>query len=338
MSKSKTPQEEYAQRIAEIREKRAPTQKVRQQLMQQQRQVHELNQDALFSEKGDGDADCELCGGKGWLETVQNFLPISKRCKCVRIRDMAYSLERMLPGLSNPTPTIKTTPLIKHLHENLFITSSFQAFRVHFRHVAIRKPVLWRARIVGDNDLVNAWLGSAKFKGIEILDQDVAEMTLKHLDLSDIALPPELLVIRIGQKISPFRPLPQLIEETIAVRDHHNRPTWILDNPLHSLSSPNHPAYSASLYDRLGTWPTLTLKGENTGSYLPSMESLISSSPKPTFPQPLRNEKVDLEEEEEETDLEEEETEGETPEGSLGMLSSKTTTKSKSKWKRGGRK
>jgi hypothetical protein len=230
--------------------------------------VLEIDQDNLFPVEGDGDVSCLKCRGKGWLDVLNENIPASTRCSCVYVKDLKSNLDKIWKGLSKKEDPIEDSILSKSIESNLWITATVESFRKEFRHVAIRQGPSWYARVVGDVDLGDAWLGTAKYQGIEILDPEIAKMTMQYLTLTDIAIPPNLLIIRLGMKTAPFSPMSQVLEETLKLREHQDKPTWILDHPEFKLSSPHHSCHSPSLLNLLGgpLWSQVTLENNSLSS------------------------------------------------------------------------
>ena len=156
--------------------------------------------------------------------------PSMTRCDCVLREDLLANAERVMPGLST-APSVTRSSLAEAWSKNIWVTANSQWFSAHLRHVAVRRPPVWAGRVVSDADLVTSWLASTALKGIEILDADAYEASIKYLTLTDLATPPDLLIIRMGVKVARNVACSEVLAEAINMRLHLKRPTWIWDQP-----------------------------------------------------------------------------------------------------------
>lgn len=183
------------------------------------------------------DSGCPDCGGAGMVrkESEPPHPPRFVRCSCVLRKDILANVERGLKGLSEK-PRIKTTPLLGLHESNVWVTGS-QGFLSHLRHVAVRQPATWMFRVVSDAELVTAWLASVALKGQDILDPDAYTVSTKHLTITDLVSPPDLLVIRMGVKAARNEAAPEVLAEALNERVHSGKPTWVWDEPHHPLNA-----------------------------------------------------------------------------------------------------
>ena len=186
--------------------------------------------------------DCPHCEGTGMVEFPypegERHPPRFMRCECVLREDIIANAERVMPGLVS-APIVKRSPLANAWGENVFITSSEKWFKAHLRFVALRRPPIWAGRVISDADLVTSWLASVALNGKDILDPDAYGVSTQYITLADLVVPPDLLVIRMGVKVARNVAAPEVLSETIMLRKHERRPTWIWATPEQPLS-PGH--------------------------------------------------------------------------------------------------
>jgi len=180
--------------------------------------------------------------------------PAYRRCKCVLHRDILDNVERAMPGLSN-APKVQESPLLEYMDQNLWITAPANTawFRANLRHVGIRQPPSWYFKVISDADLLVAWLASAALKGQEILDPDAAKVSLTHLTLVDLVVPPQLLIIKMGVKAARNVAAPEVFLETLNYRAHLNLPTWVWDQPTYKLDA-GHICFDDAVGECLSAW------------------------------------------------------------------------------------
>lgn len=214
---------------------------------------------------GPGDPECLHCKGDGVIaveqDTEHRHPPSYRRCKCVLYKDIIANVERGMKGLSK-APAIKTSPLLKEKNESLWLTASPAWLCAHLRHVAIRQPPTWYFKVISDVDLMTAWLASAALKGKEILDPDAAKVSLEHLTLVDLIVPPQLLIIRVGVKAARNVATPEVLLETLIHREHLGLPTWVWDQPGWRLEG-HHNAYSEDVGRYLSSWDHMVVSGND---------------------------------------------------------------------------
>ena len=185
------------------------------------------------------DTDCPQCKGTGMVrrESEPPHPPQYVRCSCVLRRDIIANVERGMAGLSK-APRIKSSPLLGLHDESVWVTGGI-GFLAHLRHVAVRQPATWMLRVTSDAELVTAWLASVALKGQDILDPDAYMVSTKHLTVTDLVLPPDLLVIRMGVKVARNEAASEVLAEALNERFHAGKPTWVWDEPHHPLN-PGH--------------------------------------------------------------------------------------------------
>lgn len=223
-----------------------------------------------------GSPDCPKCHGDGFLrgDTGGPHPPSYDMCSCVLLRELRTNMERAMPGLSH-SPVVESSPLLDRERDNLFITANDEWFRAHLRHVVVRNPPTWFARVCSDADLVTAWLATVSLQGNQILDPDANAVSLTHATIADLVTPPDLLIVRMGIKAARNAACSEVLVEAINLRDHAGKPTWVWDTPTQRLV-PGHLFHSEAVDGVLRRWERVT---ESTGSR-------ARSAPKPTGVKP----------------------------------------------------
>jgi len=215
---------------------------------------------------------CPICSGFGSLETGRTHmgLPIMEPCKCVLIKSIYRNLERGWSGLAT-APRISSSPLTDYVRQDLYITANDETLRSHLKYVGIRMDVNWSFQVVSDADLMTAWLANVALSGKDIYDFDVssaAGRSLEKLTLLDLVEPPGLLIIRLGVKVARNSAMSEVFQEALTLRDHVNRPTWVVDQPgnrINQISDIPHRCYSPEAVSFLERWEHLVLDEANLG-------------------------------------------------------------------------
>ena len=194
---------------------------------------------------GDGDEVCRFCKGRGVVYLVGSSPPKSVRCKCSVEKDLIYNMENGWPGLSR-VPLIDDSVLLKYVESNMWITSSLPEFRNHMRFVATKMGHKFIFKVSSDSDLVNIWLSRLS----DVKDPDYSTPPEEDNNLNRFVSFPSLLVIQLGVKVASNRETPSVVQETVSLRYHLDKPTWIIDQPYNRLQD-GHKAYSRQLIDHL---------------------------------------------------------------------------------------
>lgn len=183
------------------------------------------------------DTDCLQCKGTGMVrrESEPPHPPQFVRCPCVLRRDILANVDRGMNGLSR-APRVKSSPLLGQHSKNVWVTAGSD-FLAHLRHVAVRQPSTWLLRVTSDAELVTAWLASVALNGQDILDPDAYMVSTKHLTVTDLVTPPDLLVIRMGVKVARNQAAAEVLAEALNERMHSGKPTWVWDEPHHPLNA-----------------------------------------------------------------------------------------------------
>jgi hypothetical protein len=177
-------------------------------------------------------------------------------CSCVLLRELRASMERAMPGLSS-APVVESSPLLDKERDNLLVTANDEWFRAHLRHVVVRNPPTWYARVCSDADLVTAWLATASLQGNQVLDPDANAVSLTHATIADLVTPPDLLIVRMGIKAARNAACSEVLAEALGLRLHADKPTWVWDTPTHRLV-PGHLFHSEAVDGVLRRWERVT--------------------------------------------------------------------------------
>lgn len=202
------------------------------------------------------DPNCKTCHGQGSYPISVSGPPVHKMCICTQKEEILRNAERGLRGLTQHPP-VPSSPLMGKEDGNLWVTSMPEWFLPHLRHLAIRKPPQWRFKVVSDADLITAWLATAALNGAEILDPDarldaVSVSSLK-LTLPDIAVPPDLLIVRLGVKTARNVAMSEVFLEALRLREALSKPTWVWDQQDLPFRE-GHISYSRDGYEHIRYW------------------------------------------------------------------------------------
>ena len=219
--------------------------------------------------QGDGLPNCPFCHGRGVVSVTKEERPpmaigeVTKFCNCVLIRDVMHNLERGWKGLSKAKP-IKSSPLAGRHTENLMITSSTFQLKEHVRHIAARMGPRWNFQVVSDASLMDAWLS----KGLDVYDADIAgirdedrrKMEKSPIEaLSELVEHPALLIVCLGVKNARNSAMPEVLLETLTLREFRDKTTWLVDQPMYPLME-GHISYSPFVGDHIEEWDTVELE------------------------------------------------------------------------------
>jgi len=210
---------------------------------------------------GNGDKDCPDCQGRGVVPVMVDvgggvMWPGggTQNCKCMFKRDLVANVKRVWKVLLN-VESAESSPLLGMTKQNLWITASGYDLRRHLRYVAFRMGTNWDARVVADATLVTAWLSGAS----DVHDADVLierdgferdKPSEHYVTLVDLAVPFDLLIIRLGVKAAKNRETPNVLAEAINEREQQSKPTWIVDSPIKPLA-PGHICYNETVLEVL---------------------------------------------------------------------------------------
>ena len=68
-------------------------------------------------------------------------------------------------------PKVSESPLSDLTNSNVWVTGDINWMKAHVRHIAIRKPLSWRFKVITDKRLMASWLATAALAGVDILDK-----------------------------------------------------------------------------------------------------------------------------------------------------------------------
>lgn len=238
-----------------------------------------------------GNPNCSLCGGVGRLPVTPpegyRGPPSVRLCRCVLLREFAERMDRGWRGISR-AEKVPSSPLLPLVEQDVWITAHEPWLKSHVRHVAYRQSLRWEFRVVNDASLLTAWLATAAVAGAKIYDADMSRSieegerrnrpSFEYLTLKDIAVPSDLLIIKLGVKTTPNKEMANTFLETILERQHAGKPTWVWDQPEHPLEEDNHRCHSFEVLNELSTWERVreTHEGQRV---VPSTRSSVTFFP-----------------------------------------------------------
>ncbi len=202
---------------------------------------------------------CEKCGGIGLVETGEFYRgeAILSLCICMLKTAINSQCERAWKGLSQFPPK-KNSPLKGKFKENLIITSDKSELCSNLKGFLFteKNPLLF-VKVVSDANLVSAWLSNISLSQKDIIDPDFTrEITVRGLE--DLAEAPDLLIVRLGVKTARNSATPEVLIETIELRQHLNKPTWLVIEPTKPLEE-GHIAWSRGVMDAITGWNNIKL-------------------------------------------------------------------------------
>lgn len=221
-------------------------------------------------------SECKKCGGRGYIQKDNGHMgmPQAIQCECVVDKAIDEQAERAWTHLS-VAPIRKRSMLNNKLQKNLVITATTDQLRLHLRSALgnFRNPNLF-VKVIGDHTLMSAWLGSMMLQGKDIADPDF-QRDLKVYSLDDLAEAPYLMVIRLGTKVARNAAMSEVVTETIEIREHLKKPTWLIIDPDKPLEE-GHIAWSRLLEDTIHPWDRINLN-EKTSSRTTTRTKSVSN-------------------------------------------------------------
>ena len=227
-----------------------------------------------------GQPDCPICGGRGVVETD---LFSVQPCECTVLRLLVRNVDRGWKGLMS-APTLEgqspLLPLAKQ-REDLWLTADRATLRTHLKHTALRMPYNWGFNVVSDADLMVAWLATAGLSGMKFRDPDLlrnsAPVSLRNLTLVDLVDPPDTLIVMLGVKLARNEAMPEVLAETISLRQNLGKPMWIVDPPNKPFRE-GHRAWSPEVRELISEYTVLRPDSTARGR-MPSVNELPSNVP-----------------------------------------------------------
>jgi len=203
---------------------------------------------------------CKKCGGFGYTQVDGGHygMPQAVPCSCRLSKALEVQADRAFPNLSK-VPAKKSALSGKN-EQNLLITADMSDLLYHLRgslfHRAKPQELV---RVSSDADCMNAWLGSIKLSGADIIDPDF-QSNMKAFTLQDLAEPPTLLVINTGVKMARNSAMSEVLHEAIQISQFLKKPTWVVQTPDRPIQE-GHIAWSRAVEDALDGWERLSLVG-----------------------------------------------------------------------------
>lgn len=202
---------------------------------------------------------CKICGDYGFVQVDDGPLGIPQAvpCECRMEKDLNAQAERAWSGLSG-IKARKKTLLTKYLYKNIILVGEKENLASHVRTVMWleRKPMKF-VKVVSDATLMSAWLNNLSSSNREIYDPDFIR-DVRASSLEDLVESPSLLIVRLGVKGARNSAMPEVLTETISLRDHQSKPIWIVAEPDRPLEE-GHLCWSRALEDSISHWETVPL-------------------------------------------------------------------------------
>lgn len=207
---------------------------------------------------------CKKCFGAGYLQKDDGYMgmPEAIPCSCTIKKALNQQAEKAWQGLSE-YPIKKTSLLRNKIKENLIVVSDRNNLMSHLRSALAheRRPERF-IKVVSDATLMSAWLSNLQLANSEIIDPDF-QRDIRVQALEDLAESPFLLIIRIGIKMARNSAMPEVLVETIELRQHLGKPTWIIEEPNRPLVE-GHICWSRAVDESLENWEKVNLIGTST--------------------------------------------------------------------------
>jgi hypothetical protein len=210
------------------------------------------------------DPDCPDCGGHGFIYG-ESMLDGGRTCHCMMDALKRQNMERIWPSLSKAPeiPGLREKPPLRSLlKRNIWITAKEGVLRAHIKALAYTQSEMWDVLVISDADLVDTWLATAKAQGHKIFDTEIADRKSRFaaMAIAELVEPPDLVIFKLGVKQAPNKETNSVLLESVNLRRHLGRPTWIIDQPDHRIDSDFHKGYSDLLHGLISHWPHIGLR------------------------------------------------------------------------------
>lgn len=203
---------------------------------------------------------CRLCKGTGKVRIkTDNAPPKERMCNCTIASRLLKNADNGWYGVSS-APKVSESPLSDLTEDNVWVTGEMDWMKAHVRHVAIRKPLSWRYKVITDKELMASWLATAALAGVDILDKEAFEVTTAKLSIEDLVQPYDLVIIRLGVKAARNSAMPEVLLEALALREHLEKATWVWDQPSRPLHE-GHRCWSMQVQVELDSWTRVRHNG-----------------------------------------------------------------------------
>ena len=208
---------------------------------------------------------CKKCHGHGYIQVDDGHLgmPQAIPCTCVIKKALSNQAKRAWTGLEM-IPTRRNSLLKNKVKECVVVTANKSELMLHLRSALVvhQKPEEF-IKVVSDATLISAWLSNLGRTNTEIIDPDFIR-DLRANSLEDLAESPTLLIIRLGVKTARNSAMPEVLAETIELRQHLGKPTWLVIEPNKPLEE-GHISWSRAVDDALDGWERISLVGSVKG-------------------------------------------------------------------------
>ena len=215
----------------------------------------------------------------------------------MHVKEILRNVERGYPGLAKASRLPKGTvgALQGKLDQNLWITAPLSWFRSQLRWIMIRQQPHYFFKVSSDTELLRAWLGTVPLKGMQILDPDAYQVSMRYMNLEDLVEPPDLLIVHVGVKKARNEAAPEVLMETISHRAFRGKPTWVF-NDARSPFDPSLPSFSYEVESTLNEWERIEVKAprksvSNPRGKMPSVDEIeeatsssLDQPPSPSLP------------------------------------------------------
>ncbi len=231
-------------------------------------------------------SNCQACGGTGYIQQNDRRVPAVIRCKCQTVQLLQTALEAGWHGLTSVSGLAETSPLESMVDRDCWVTADLETMRQHVRRTTIRRWTTgyqsgkaWRFLVVTDSELMSSWLQNLVRDGETVWDPDVIGLHQSFNALASIALPPDLLIVRLGVKAAPNKAMPDVLLEAMLERQHLGKPTWVWDQVSNPLSE-GHRCHSLAVAEHLRDFQRVTL-GVKSVQVIKPKALTVAPSPSP---------------------------------------------------------
>lgn len=229
---------------------------------------------------------CKVCKGVGKVRVkMNNAPPKEKLCDCTIASRLLKNADNGWYGCSS-APKVVESPLSDLTDDNVWVTGDMEWMKAHVRHIAIRKPLSWRFKVITDKELMASWLATAALAGVDILDKEAFEVTTAKLSIEDLVQPYDLVIFRLGVKAARNSAMPEVLLEALALREHLEKATWVWDQPHRPLVE-GHRCWSMNVQVELDSWTRVRHNGVAKVSS-PLVEDLTPTLTMPRKPRSIR--------------------------------------------------
>jgi len=227
-----------------------------------------------------GKPDCEMCHGRGVVPT--DTFAVTP-CECTVLRTLIRNVDRGWKGLLSAPNLEGKSPLLQTAQDmvDCWVTADRPTFRTHLKHTALRMGPRWKFNVVTDAELITAWLATAGLAGMKMLDPDImleaAPVSLRKLTLVDMVEPPDTLIVTLGVKAARNVAMPEVLLETITLRQASGKPMWVVDQPNKPFRE-GHRAWSYEVQDEMGHFDRHVLTSVARGGEMRPLGEMLTEN------------------------------------------------------------